>query len=340
VSPVDGPEDGDLLPVLRAGDIPEEESPRQWLVQGLWAASAVGWIAGSPKSCKSWVGLDLAVSVATGTPCLGTYPVIEPGRALVYLAEDSLPHVRERLKGLARHRGIALESLDLHVITAPSLRLDLARDQVRLQKTARQLRPRLLLLDPLVRLHRLDENAVGEVTRLLSYFRDLQRELDLAIVLVHHTRKNSGSKEVAGQSLRGTGDLHAWSDSSLYLRRRREEIFLTIEHRSEPTPPAVTIRLTSSDDRPTHLEVVLPSAEEGPAPAIAAPPLSRRILEVLETGPLPREVLRQRLSVKNERLGSALHELERDGQVIRSEIGWSLPGTRDSAVPRSRFPTP
>jgi hypothetical protein len=340
VSPVDAPEDGDLLPVLRAGDIPEEESPRQWLVQGLWAASAVGWIAGSPKLGKSWLGLDMAVSVATATPCLGTYPVVEPGRALVYLAEDALPHVRERLKAIALHRGISLESLDLHVITAPNLRLDLARDQVRLQKTARQLRPRLLLLDPLVRLHRLDENAVGEVTRLLSYFRDLQRELDLAIVLVHHTRKNASGSQEAGQSLRGTGDLHAWSDSSLYLRRRREDIFLTIEHRSEPTPPAVTIRLTSPGEGPTHLEVVLPSAEDEPASPPAMRPLSERILELLEAGPLPRALLRQRLSVKNERLGSALHELERDGQVIRSDLGRSLPGKRDSTVPRSPFPTP
>src|SRR2546426_11339511 len=146
----------------------------------------------------------MALSVATATPCLGAYPVLEPGRALVYLAEDALPRVRERLLALSTQRGLTLESLDLHVITAPSLRLDLAHDQIRLQKTIRALRPKLLLLDPLVRLHRLDENAVAEVTKLLVYFRDLQRELDLAIVLVHHTRKNTSANQQAGQGLRGT----------------------------------------------------------------------------------------------------------------------------------------
>jgi len=35
------------------------------------------------------------------------------------------------------------------------------------------LRPRLLLLDPLVRLHSLDENHAGEVAGLLAYFRSL-----------------------------------------------------------------------------------------------------------------------------------------------------------------------
>ena len=128
----------------------------------------------------------------------------------------------------------------------------------------------------------------------------------------------------------------------MYLRRRRDEILLTIEHRSEPTPPAVTIRLTGPGDGPTHLEVVLPAAEDEPAPAPAALPLTGRILEVLEAGPLPRALLRERLSVKNERLGSALHELERDGQVIRSDLGWSLPRNRYStdSVPRSPFPPP
>jgi hypothetical protein len=342
MSHVDRPEDGDLLPVLRAGDIPKEVTPRRWLVEGLWAASAVGWIAGSPKSCKSWLGLDLAISVATSTPCLGTYPVVEPGRTLVYLAEDALPRVRERLSAISAHRGLSLESLDLHVITAPSLRLDLAHDQVRLQKTVRELQPRLLLLDPLVRLHRLDENAVGEVTQLLSYFRDLQRDLDLAIVLVHHTRKNTSANQQAGQGLRGTGDLHAWSDSSLYLRRQRADIVLTIEHRSEPTPPPVNLRLVSADDGPPHLEVVAPGAQTEVEPATRPQiPLHERVLEALTEGPLARAALRDRLSVKNERLGVVLADLERARHIHRRPEGWTLtPVDSSASVPCSPFPNP
>jgi AAA domain len=326
VRDLDHPEGGDLLPVLRVGEIPREEKPRRWLVEGLWAASAVGWIAGSPKSCKSWLGLDLALSVSTGTPCLGAYPVLEPGGVLVYLAEDALAQVRERLSAIALHRGLSLASLDIHVITEASLRLDLDRDQIRLQNTVRELRPRLLLLDPLVRLHRLDENAVAEVTRLLSYFRDLQRELDLAIALVHHTRKQTSGNQQAGQGLRGTGDLHAWSDSSLYLRRQRAEIQLTLEHRSQPTPPPVTLRLVSPDDGPPHLEVAAAPSPETNAdvPARLARPLPERVLDALREGPLSRAALRDRLSVKNERLGCVLDELAEAGRILRGSDGWAL----------------
>ncbi|HVR72815.1 MAG TPA: AAA family ATPase [Planctomycetota bacterium] len=320
------PGDEGAFPVLRAADIPVEDGGPRWLVENLWSASAVGWIAGSPKSCKSWLALDLAVSVSTQTACLGHFPVREQGPALVYLAEDALRSVRERLEGISEHRGLRLEDLDVHVITAPSIRLDLARDQVRLQKTVRALGPRILILDPLVRLHRLDENLVSEVSALLSYLRDLQRELGVAIVLVHHTRKNHPQAGQAGQGLRGSGDFHAWSDSSCYLRRSRGELVLTIEHRAAAAPPPVVLRLVSRSDDSAHLEVAGPLVSQDSAT------LEARILDALqgETS-LTRGALRDRLGVKNERLGETLEHLEKDGTLLRGPQGWRL----SNVVPRS-----
>ena len=158
------------LPVVRVDQICAEHAPR-WLVEPLWGESAVGVIGGAPKCAKTWLGLDLALSVATGTPCLGRYPVPRPGPVLVYLAEDALTVVRERIEGMARHRGRELAGVQIHVITAPTLRLDREPHRQRLLETARQLRPRLLLLDPLVRLHGADENNASEVAQLLAYFR-------------------------------------------------------------------------------------------------------------------------------------------------------------------------
>ena len=96
----------------------DEWIAERWLVEQLWCANAVGVIGGAPKCAKTWLGLDLALSVATGTPCLGKYNVPEPGPVLVYLAEDALPAVRERVDGMARHRGLDLAEVEVHVITA------------------------------------------------------------------------------------------------------------------------------------------------------------------------------------------------------------------------------
>ena len=70
------------------------------------------------------------------------------------------------------------------MITAPTLRLDRDPHRGQLFQTAKRLRPRLLLLDPLVRLHGIDENHAGEVAGLLAYIRSLQRQLDLSVMLV------------------------------------------------------------------------------------------------------------------------------------------------------------
>ena len=44
--------------------------------------------------------------------------------------------------------------------------LDLSADRIALQEAVARLQPRLLILDPFVRLHRIDENASGEVAPL------------------------------------------------------------------------------------------------------------------------------------------------------------------------------
>jgi hypothetical protein len=305
------------LPVVRVGDLPSGEDAPRWLVEGLWGAQSVGVIGGAPKCAKTWLGLDLALSVATGTACLGKYAVPQPGPVLVYLAEDALAVVRQRIGGMARHRGLDFAGVDIYVITAPVLRLDRDPDRTRLLETTRRLRPRLLLLDPLVRLHGIDENHAGEVAGLLAYFRKLQRQLDLAVLLVHHTRKNAAGGVAAGVGLRGSGDIHAFGDSNLYLRRTKEHLVLTTEHRAAPPAPPVSLELVTTDAATTHLEVIDELAEG------KRRSLDDQILDLLAGSVvLTRGKLRASLAVQNERLGAALESLERAGRLGRTATGW------------------
>ena len=72
-----------LLPVTPAHRLAERAAEQRWLVSSLWSEEAVGIIGGEPKCCKS-SPLDLAVSVAAGTPCLRRFEVPRPGRVLLY----------------------------------------------------------------------------------------------------------------------------------------------------------------------------------------------------------------------------------------------------------------
>jgi AAA domain len=314
-----------VLPVLRVGEIKGAESVHRWLVEELWGASSVGVIGGAPKCAKTWLGLDMALSVATGTACLGKYAVPEPGPVLVYLAEDALPMVRERIEGMARHRSLDLAQVEVHVITAPVLRLDRDPDRTRLRETIKRLRPRLLVLDPLVRLHSIDENSAGEVAQLLAYFRSLQRQFDISVLLVHHTRKSAAGRGAAGQGLRGSSDIHAFGDSNLYLRRSREHLILSSEHRAAPAAASVCLELVVTDPQTAHLEVIGELRDGSAKLAIDGKQhsLEERVLDHLGQGAtVTRAKLRGSLGVKNERLGEALEALQRAGRLCHTPAGW------------------
>lgn len=317
------------LPVSRVAELPSTSPQQRWLIDPLWAHQAVGLVGGYPKSLKSWFGLDLALSVASATPALGAFAVADCGPTLVYMAEDALPLVRERIAGICDHRGLALDSLPLFAITAPTLRLDLTADQARLAATCADLRPKLLVLDPLVRIHRGDENSSGDISALLGFLRDLQRRFHLAVVLVHHMSKRRRAD--LGQSLRGSGDLHAFGDTNAYLVRQRERqrVTLTLEHRSAPPPAPVELALVSRPDgSATHLEIV--AADHDASSQAVVPGLAERVLDALRQGqPQPRIALRRQLRVSNARLGLVLTQLESRQLIERTADGWRRPPEPD-----------
>lgn len=302
-----------LLTVVRAADItaPEQSAPA-WLVEDLWGSGAVGVIGGAPKACKSWLALELAVAVASGRPCLGRFAVPEPGPVLVYAAEDAPLHVRDRIAHLCRARGAPFHSLELDIILEPSLRIDRPQPVERLRATLAQRRPRLLILDPYVRLQGADENNATEVARVLATLRELSRTFSLALLLVHHTRKSPGNS--AGQALRGSSDFHAWGDSNLYLRRRTEDLILTVEHRAAPAPPPLSLTLALD---PLRLDI----RNSLPPPETA---LEQRLLAVLHEGPQRLEQLRTAVGARKQSVAQTLRSLEASGLVVRRPDGWQL----------------
>ncbi len=308
--------------ITRIADVHCDVDRPRWLVESLWSDAGVGILGGSPKSYKTFLALDIAVSVASGTPCLDSFEVPQSGPVLLFLAEDSAESAQERVAALCRHRSLDVAALDIFLLSTPVLRLDSTVDCERLRATVASLRPRLLVLDPFVRIHQsVDENSATEVSRLLSGLTELKRSFNLAILLVHHVRKNGAGHP--GQALRGSGDFRAWSDSNLYLKRHADTLSLVSEHRAAPAVDSLKLRLvTTSDGSCPYLAVTTDESCDDLAP----PPLSTSVLQALRQSdkPLTRAALRKTLRVNNQRLGDALAHLERDDHIHRGPDGWRL----------------
>jgi hypothetical protein len=318
------------LPVVRAADLECPVHKQSWLIERLWTHQAVGIIGGSPKSGKTWLALEMAVSVASGSPCLDTFPVLSPGPVLLYAAEDAAADLRTRVETLARLHKVDFNRLDVHMITVDSLRLDRAEHQDRLESTLLVYKPAMLILDPLVRVHGIDENIAGQVSMLLGYLRSLQRKTGAAIALIHHVRKSTSPTGAAGYSLRGSGDLYAWLDSFLYLRMHQDQRTLSAEHRSAPAFGPVALELAQSD-LGTYLKTG--SINNNP-PESPQNGLAERIINLLSSTPEPLTIdaLRSRLQVRNQRVVEALRILASKGKIARNTRGFSLPQVNKTPV--------
>ena len=310
----------DELPIRQVALLDAETAEQRWMVRNIWGQGDVGILGGHPKAGKSWLGLELAISVASGKPFLGHFVVDKPGAALLYLAEDSLPAVRARVGSICEARKLAMRDLDLHAITSPSLRLDQEADQGRLARTLARRKPRLLVLDPLVRLHRLDENSAQEISGLLGYLREMQRTYEVAILLVHHARKRTA--ETPGEALRGSSDLYAWTDVAAHLARQADQrLLLRIEHRSAASLEPMPLQLVSRPDgTATHLELLEKPPTEQPAVARTLEAIVLDFVTQSKTPPTT-EAIRAGVNVQKQRVVRALAELGRQGRVTRDALG-------------------
>jgi len=311
------------LPLRRACELERCPEDRKWLVEGLWSDRAVGIVGGEPKCCKSFLALDFAVAVASGTPCLRRYAVRQKGPVVVFAAEDAQHEVRARLEGIAQVAGVPFDALDVHVITAPVVRLDLDDDCRKLSATVEAVRPKLLVLDPFVRLHRRDENVASDVAPLLGYLRQIERRFEAAVLLVHHARKGAAHVR-AGQALRGSSELHAWGDSNVYMRRKGDDLLLmSVEHRAAAPIREVALELRVRGEI-RSLEIVdRPIAsDECQTFLSAADRIEHALAEVGE--PMGVHELRKACRMRMASLCDALAELTADGRVVKCADGYQL----------------
>ncbi len=199
----------------------------------------------------------------------------------------------------------------------PTLRLNHRPDRQRLVETVERIRLRLIVLDPLVRLHGVDENTVAEVAPVLGFLRDIQRRFETAVLLVHHPRKSGATRP--GQALRGSSELHAWGDSNLYPLLRDRQFVMTVEHRAASGLDDIEIELADDGDGAAlRLRRAVPR-EAAPAPETTQP----RILHALAqaNAPLSQRQIRERAATQPATVAQTLQRLVREGRIERAPEG-------------------
>jgi len=195
-----------------AAELLDAEFPRiHEIIPGL-ITTGISIVAGPPKLGKSWLMLSLAIGAASGSYVLGKISVKKTG--VMYLAlEDTGRRLQNRLHNL---NAPSLENLEFHT--------EWPSDVPGLETYLNQHRDiRLVIIDTWGKFGQVqDYSDYAETTRKVAELKRIADELDVAICLVHHTRK--GLSKDSGDwldSVLGSQGLSGAADSTLMLRRRR-----------------------------------------------------------------------------------------------------------------------
>ena len=111
-----------------------------------------------------------------------------------------------------------------------NLTLNIPEDYELLKDLIREHSPRVLIIDPFIRFHDVDENASSSISGIFKLFRELIEMYSISIILVHHagkdpTRGGRGSSVITGEY-----------DSAISIRNSRNLTKLIFDMRHVETP--------------------------------------------------------------------------------------------------------
>lgn len=206
----DSIEDGSL-PRIDLSEAWSEAPPPLDLVLPGMISGTVGALVAHGGAGKSWVALEIAIAVAGG-PDLLDLGVERRGRVLYLPAEDPSLAIRHRLYAAGSHltplhRHELVDTLEIVPLMGRTVDVLVPAWADALERMADGCR--LVVIDTLRRFHSGDENAAGEMARLLGVLEGICARTGASILFLHHTNK--------GASLNGGGDQQQASRGSSVL---------------------------------------------------------------------------------------------------------------------------
>jgi hypothetical protein len=264
-------ENGQLFQPIDFADFLTKPLPRpSWLVEDIWSEKGHGFLAGQAKTYKSLFTLDLAISIASGTPFLDRFRVPKTGPVLIIQEENEPGLIQDRLHRIAHSRGVGAsangtkisfgEDLPVKILNNAGFNLTDENHFEWLRRTVKAMKPELIVLDPLYLMTPgIDENSATEMTPILSELLDLKQSHDCGILIVHHFNKPTAEKLTLrqGHRISGTSVFNRWFSSALFIDETDEEgtVHISGQHRAHAPSGGYNIKFDLGTDEDLHYEV-------------------------------------------------------------------------------------
>lgn len=230
-----------------------------WTVEGLLPTRGVLLLAGEPGTGKTWLLLDLATAIATGSLWLGRFKV-RRGNVLIIDAENDTPQIKERVKGLLRAKALEPddESCPVKWSMNSQLKVDRSSDVDALKEYIRTENVDLIIFDSFIRFHDSDENDAKAMARVSAALREIITDTGVTIVLGHHHGKGYGRANDLGSRARGSSEIRASVDSQIDTKKissktGREFVLEHIKSRYNQPEPSFKVFLEGAIESGIYL---------------------------------------------------------------------------------------
>ena len=316
------------------GDDLDDIPTRPWLVPGVILRGSVTLLSGQGAGGKSSYVVGLTTSIAAGIQ-YGKASPIRAMRGVNYNTEDDRDEQRRRYAAFLQATSIDRQALRSVLRVGPDgvgvlFNRDPDSGEVTPTTAMEDLRKLIteqevdyVVVDPLAELHTAEENDNTAMRSILAAFRQLAKELNIGVVILHHDRKGVG---IAGDvdRMRGASALQGAARIVLTLTRMTEEeaeaLGIPKEERSS------FIRIDNAKANYTPLGDVawyqlqgqtIPNGEQVAAALPWTPP--DRIAAL--TGEMKVEILRLMLEAGPERCRTHHHSTDYAPRWIAPQIG-------------------
>ena len=212
-------------PTRRSYTIRENKKlpPTEWLVENLIVDKSMNAIYGASGSTKSFLAIDMGMSLALGTDWFG-YESYKP-IPVIYVAVEGGGGLQKRIDGYIKTHGKLTPSnfyIDYDVIIPKDKKS--VNNFIEYYK-AKGFKNGMIFIDTLnanARASGIDENS-SEMGVVIDVFQRIGIALDSSYTLIHHTGKDES------KGLRGHSSIHASLDTILYVQKKDSGCSWTLE---------------------------------------------------------------------------------------------------------------
>ena len=308
-----------------------------WEIEDWLPDASITFLVSPPESYKTWLLLDLAVSVSSGVPFLGRYQVNYPGPTLIIQQEDSHAGLTDRLALIVEQKMKAIAKIegdewqvpvmpDLPIYIHPSrmLRFDNERVLEELEKQIAEIRPRVVMIDPLYSTTSQVDNYMADLANQMMILKTWRDKYGCSFVIAHHSKKNLDPDSTAREDSWGSQFLNAFLESGWQVRRNprlaQNEVVVRRHSKVMGNQAPISLTFDISTTYPMKYQVIArdydpPQGEAKRKPAQAS------LLDLVEKSPMTQAEIVEISGKSRSTVSRQMRQLEASGLIQQMPNG-------------------